>query len=340
MDIKIGIKAVRGAVKPSDLGTVAMCENILYSLIGWESDPWLKYNRAEAFDANVASLKEFKENGGSSLVDFTGMLLGRDAEFLFDVSCSSGVNIIASTGFGSQKTIPSHFLISFKTGDNWIANYNDAPNEGCTFNSEHLAKLFYDELTQGMVIPGMMRTDMRAGIVKAASTWNHITTAEEVSIRGAAMAANEAGVPVYITGITQSGNQLQIMLKEGLEPDRVIFGHRDDGRSIDLQQDRELALRGAYVAYDHIGWEDKSLPHCVSDEQRVEQVKAMVDSGFTEHIILSCNAIGYALGVPQPGHSFSHLLKSFLPRLKKAGVSNNAIDTILRENPKRILTRK
>jgi phosphotriesterase-related protein len=312
LDLKLGIKTVNGMVEPADLGTVAMSEHILYSLVGWESDPWLTYNRAEAFEAVVASLNEFKEVGGGALVDFTGMLLGRDAKLLFDVSCSSGVDIIASTGFGTQHTIPSHFLISFKREDNWIVSYDDTFDERCTLNAERLANLFYYELTQGMVISGMMRTDIRAGIVKAASRWNHITAAEEVSIRGAAMAANEAGVPVYITGITQTWDQLEIMLKEGLGPDRIVFGHRDDGRSIDLEQDRKLASKGAYVAYDHIGWEDKSLPHCISDEQRVELVKAMVESGFTEHIILSCNAIGYALGVPQPGHSFSHLLKSFV----------------------------
>ena len=69
-------------------------------------------------------------------------------------------------------------------------------------------------------------------------------------------------------------------------------------------------------------------------------VKAMVDAGFTENIVLSCSAMGYAIDVPQPKHSFAHLLKSFVPRLKKAGISESAINTMLIDNPRRILTNK
>ena len=50
--------------------------------------------------------------------------------------------------------------------------------------------------------------------------------------------------------------------------------------------------------------------------------------------------MGYAIDVPQPKHSFAHLLKSFVPRLKKAGISNSAINTMLIENPRRILANK
>ena len=64
----------------------------------------------------------------------------------------------------------------------------------------------------------------------------------------------------------------------------------------------------------------------------------MVEAGFADRIVLSCSAIGYGIDVPQPKHSFGHLLKTFVPELKKAGVSEDAINTILVENPRRILT--
>lgn len=199
--------------------------------------------------------------------------------------------------------------------------------------------LFYNELTEGMAAPGMIRTKLLAGIVKAASSWDQITPAEEFSLRGAALAAKRSGASLIIGGINQARRQLEIIQEEGVTPDRVVIGNCDDGRAIDPERDKEFARKGACVGYDHIGWEDTSVPHAISDDRRVELVKEMVEAGFTEHIVLSCSSRGYALGVKQPGHSSAHLLKSFVPRLKAAGVTESAIDTILVENPKRILTR-
>jgi phosphotriesterase-related protein len=268
----------------------------------------------------------------------------------------TNVKIVAATGLDNEPlSIPPHFcwvglyyyvpgpLEQEMMGEQQVRWLRDVPgsyypSHGAT--KEEMMFLFYHELIKGMAAPGFIRTKIKAGIVKAGCSWDQITWAEELALRGAAMAAKRAGVTVIANGINQAQRQLEIMLEEGLEPNRIIIGHCDDGRAIDLERDREMARKGAYVAYDHIGWEDASVPHSIPDEQRVELVKAMIEAGFTEHVILSCGAIGYALGVPQPKHSFAHLLKSFVPRLKKAGVTDSAIDTILRENPKRILTRE
>ena len=350
----VDVPTLLGAISPDDLGVVSLSEHLLYGLPGWQHAPEVIFDRVIAFEEICSSLEQFKKLGGNTIVDAGGMTLGRDVPFYSKIAEETSVNILASTGFDDRPTsIPGHFFVvpyAYNLAPESKAWRKEIPGSFYPSHAgtkDYLMYLFYDELTKGMVAPGMIRTKTRAAIVRAATSQDQMKglqgnplDIEEKSLRGAASAAKRTGVTLMVNHAGQEEHQLKSILDEGLEPDRVIFGHRDDGRSIDLQQDRELALRGAYVAYDHIGWEDKSLPHCVSDEQRVEQVKAMVDSGFTEHIILSCNAIGYALGVPQPGHSFSHLLKSFLPRLKKAGVSNNAIDTILRENPKRILTRK
>ncbi|MFC1893338.1 phosphotriesterase [Chloroflexota bacterium] len=336
------IVTVRGVIQPQDLGIVAMNENVLYGLMGWENDPWFNFNRPEAFDLIVSSLKQFKDAGGKTIVDCGGILLGRDAEFLIHIASSAGINIITSTGFDSQDAIPGHFLLPLTEREIRIESQQGVVGEDKMWipDAGQLANMFYNELAKGMVVPGMIRTRIKAGIVKAASSWDQITEIEEFSLRGAAMAAKRAGVAVITDGVNQARRQLEIMLEaeEGLAPNRIVIGHCDDGRAIDLERDKEIARKGAYVGYDHIGWEDSSVPYAMPDEKRVELVKAMVKAGFTEHIILSCSAIGYALGVPQSKHSFGHLLKSFVPKLKKAGVSESTINTILVENPKRILT--
>ncbi|MFC1893348.1 phosphotriesterase [Chloroflexota bacterium] len=335
------IITVNGGVEPQDLGIVAMCENILYGLMGWENDPWIIFNRPEAYDAIVSSLQEFQDAGGKTIVDCSGMLVGRDAELLMNIASSAKIHIVASTGFGSQDCIPGHFVNPLSRRRQWRDKSQGKIEVNMPVpDADFLAGMFYDELTKGMVAPGMRHIKSKAGIVKAASSWEQITEIEELSLRGAALAAKRAGVAVITGGINQARRQMDIMLEEGLEPDRIVIGHCDDGRAIDLERDKEFAQQGAYVAYDHIGWEDASVPYGIPDERRLELVKAMVEAGFAERIVLSCNTIGYAIDVPQPKHSFGYLLQSFVPKLKKAGLSDSKIGTILIDNPKHILNGK
>ncbi len=318
------IMTVKGEIQREELGIVAMGEYILYGLPGWEHDPRAVFDRPAAFAALKSALLDFKKAGGGTLVDCSGTLLGRDAEFLSTLSAETGVRIVGSSGFCQQDAIPGHFLRAAKTGG---ANY--------------LSEMFYNELVKGMPVMGMRRTGIKAGVLTAAGGWDQTVQIEELSLRGAALAAKRAGVSVIMTGsVNRAAEQLKMLSEEGLEPDRIVIGHCDDGRAVDPARDREFAGQGYYVAYDHIGWEDSDCPHALADARRVELVKAMVEAGFAERLILSCSARGYAIGTYQPKHSFSYLLMDFVPKLRAAGVKQEALDTILRENPKRILGTK
>jgi phosphotriesterase-related protein len=350
------IPTFSGLTSPDNLGIVSLGEYLLYGLPGWWYAPEVKFDRAVAFDQILSSLNEFKALGGGTVVDTSGITLGRDATFYSRLAQMTDVKIVAATGFDNEfLSIPIHFglygwnyyvsgpfepLQKGYYGFTWQRDVPGSfyPQHGAT--KEYLMFLFYNELVRGMIAPGMIRTQIKAGIVKTGATWEGISRVEELSIRAAAVAAKRTGTSVIANGVNQAKAQMEIMLEERLAPERILIGHCDDARAIDLQRDREMAEKGAYIAYDHIGWEDASVPHSVPDERRVELVKSMVEAGFTEHLILSCGAIGYAIDVPQPRHSFSHLFKSFVPKLQKAGIGDSTIDTILRENPKRLLTRR
>jgi phosphotriesterase-related protein len=332
------VMTVKGERNPEELGWVALFEHILFAFPGWENDPWVNFDRAQVTEAAVASLKEFKDAGGKTIGDFNGTLLGRDPELLANISSLADVNIVATTGFSGQDFTPGHFLSPRAIRRREILDQQAGITyEVLRLDADYLAKIFYEELTLGMVGPGMMRTGIKAGLVKTGANWDKVTEADEIAIRGAARAAKKAEVAVLTTGISQARRQWEILLEEGIEPDRIVIGRCDDGRAIDLERDKEFARKGTFVSYNHIGWEDASLPYCIPDERRAELVKTMINDGFAQNIILSCDAVCCAISIPQPKHSYSHLLKSFVPRLKKMRVKDSAIDTILRENPKRIL---
>jgi phosphotriesterase-related protein len=348
------ISTLLGGVLPEDLGIVSLNEHLLFGLHGWQFAPEVNFNRAMAFERLCSSLDRFRRSGGGTIVDTSGITLGRDVTFYSKLSQLTGVKIIAATGFDNEPmSILQHFTFfgtfyrpptpfepEFKrySGSIWEREIpgHFYPSHGAT--KEYRILLLYNEVSRGMVAPGMIRTKMKAGIVKSGNSWGQITFEEEYWLRAAAVAAKRTGLAVITNGVNQARRQLEILFEEGLEANRIVIGHCDDGRALDLKRDQEFAKKGVYVAYDHIGWEDSSFPHSIPDERRAEVVKAMVQAGLTDRIILSCGTIGYALGVPQPSHSFSHLLESFVPRLTKAGISSTSIEMILRENPKRILT--
>jgi phosphotriesterase-related protein len=118
----------------------------------------------------------------------------------------------------------------------------------------------------------------------------------------------------------------------------VVVGHCDDARFLDAARERELAAQGAYIAYDHVGWGD-AAPHALPDEQRAQRVKALVAAGGAERLLLSCGTVGCGLGVPASQHGVSRLLKDFVPRLARAGISDSTLHTLLVENPRRLFAR-
>ena len=314
------INTVSGPISPEGLGITAMHEHIQFGMPGWDKDPWVEYDRAVEFEKIKNDLVDFKEAGGTALVDCSGMTLGRDVEFYRNLSRVSGVHIVACTGFWTQRAIPAHLHSK---------------------DVDFFTELFVSELTQGMIMPETRRSSAKAGIIKVAidSAAEQPTPLEEVTFRAGAQASKRTGAAVTTHGVTHARRQMEIFKEEGLDPERVVIGHCSAGYAIDLERDKEIARWGAYVGYDHIGYEPatSSARYALPDEQRVELVKAMVDAGLTDRVIISCDTNGRSLSHETPKHTYGHLLRSFVPRLRAAGITEGQVHTMLVENPRRIL---
>ena len=338
------IDTLLGPVDADEIGIVAMHEHLLYGLHGWQWAPEFNFDRALAFETIRDELIDFKEAGGSAIVDVSGATNGRDVNFYARLSERTGVHMIAATGFKNQKdSIPGHFLgrayrATTDSALHWLREIPGSfyPSHGESM--EYLMFLLLNELTEGMAAPGMVRTKMKASLVRTGSGWDDISHLEDFSLRGAAVAAVKCGKFVLLEGINQVARQLEIMAEYDVPANRIIIGNCDDGRAIDPDRDIELAKKGHFVAYDHVGWEGDSSEQAISDDQRVEMVKNIIDAGLAERLILSSSAIGYALGGTASPQSLSYLLKNFIPRLQQAGVGDDAINTILVSNPKTLLT--
>jgi phosphotriesterase-related protein len=195
--------------------------------------------------------------------------------------------------------------------------------------------LFAKEVTEGIVVPRIERSGL-AGLVTSIASQSGITEKEINLFRGSAQAAKTTGVPVSVQYGEDAVNDLEILLGEGIEANRVIIGGLDRLDAVERGEAFAVARRGAMVAIDHVGWTINE--GYVNDEQRAQLIAELFNEGLGDRVLVSTNAVGVAKGYEAKDISYDYLLTKFVPLLKKAGVTDEQVCVLLEENPQRVLT--
>jgi phosphotriesterase-related protein len=214
---------------------------------------------------SLPELQEFGDAGGFCLVDLTPMGLGRDPEALVRASEETGVHVVMGTGIYHEVHHPDA-----------IADLDDVA----------IAELLVKEITEGVGDTGI-----RAGIIGEQGTYTGpMTDREAVVFRASAMAAVETGVAV--TTHTHLGrnalDQIDVLTSQGLDPDRIVIGHLDDGEP-DLDLIREIINRGAWAQFDDIGYEyytERLQVQMATDVVRAGKLRQLAEEELTDHVIL------------------------------------------------------
>ena len=192
---------------------------------------------------------ELRALGVGTFVDPCPMDLGRDVEFLAELSQKSGMRIVCTTGA-----------------------YFEA--EGITHTFRHLpiediTAIYIKEITEGVG-----ETGIRAGAVKIATGAHQISEYERKLVQAGARAARATGVPLI--SHTQEGScgheQIDLVTAEGVPADRLVVGHSDGIDDHDYH--RSLAERGAFVGFDRFG-----ITLILPDEVRVKNVLKLAAAG-------------------------------------------------------------
>ncbi|MEU6794386.1 phosphotriesterase [Nonomuraea wenchangensis] len=313
------VNTVLGPVPADDLGVVAVHEALLSVLPGAEHAYDITVDRAEIFEILARKLADFRAHGGGTIVDSTGMFHGRDLRLYEALSRSTGVHLVASTGMGPEKLLGGYFL-------------TPQTNPPTPWPAEKFARLFTQEVTEGMVVPRVERR-AAAGLVATAVTREGMTATDESLLRGAARTALATGVPLSVRHGADAVHDLEIVLDEKLPAGRVVIGGLDHEDALAAGAPLEVARRGAYVALDHIG-DDGG----VTDDDRAALVLDLVRAGHGERVLLSSNAIGVAKGHPGNDLPFSHVLSEFVPLLTARGLGDEDVRRILAGNPRDLLS--
>lgn len=322
------VNCITGPKNSGELGRTLMHEHFLFGYCGFQGDATLGGFDEEAYTkACVQAVNDARAYGIETIVDATTNECGRNVRFLKKISDLTGINIICSTGYYFQAE-SSYAYWNFRKG------FADIEQE--------IYDMMYTEVTKG--IEG---TDIKAGVIKLASSFNEITPMEEHFFKAAARVQHDTGV-VIITH-TQQGTmgvqQADLLIANGASPEKIAIGHMCG--STDIAYHEDVLKRGVYVNLDRFGLQGE-LFHTPTDEQRMDVIKTLCDKGYGDKILLGHDSVNVNLGRPLVMTPFmQEALKDanirtigakVLPGLKARGMSDDAIDALLTANPQRIFS--
>ena len=267
-------------------------------------------------EVQAEELARFRDAGGDTVVDATLPGIGRDPEALRRISEKTGLNIIMGTGFYVGET---------------------HPKELATMTDREVADIMVKELTEG--VDG---TDICAGYIGEIGISEIFDEKERRVLRAAALAQKATGVAinVHINPWTVGGLEAaDILLDAGVAPDRICISHID----VENREDYVLGLlqKGVYVEFDNFGKEyyirrevrNSGYGLFVTDVQRVTFLKKLIDLGYLNRVLLSCDLCLKQLLHTYGGWGYDHVLKNIVPMMEDEGITAQQIHTLLVENP-------
>jgi phosphotriesterase-related protein len=160
------------------------------------------------------------------------------------------------------------------------------------------------------------------GVFGEIGSWDEITADERKVFRAVGRAHVATNISIFThTGIPGKSalEQLDILEDAGVKPDRIVIGHMGNLVDPNVYVHKQICRRGAFVGFDRQGGNN--------DAQQVPMVMALIEAGFADHLMFSADASsGYAKTVTV-----------FLPKLKAAGASDELLNHIMVDNPRRFL---
>jgi phosphotriesterase-related protein len=115
----------------------------------------------------------------------------------------------------------------------------------------------------------------------------------------------------------------------------VVIGHSDSYPV--LEHYLEIVRRGANLEFDFLGMSFSAVERH-GEGRVIELLLELLGRGHADRILLSQDVCHDSQLARYEGHGYTYLARTFLPRLRAAGVSGAEIDTMTVANPRRILT--
>ena len=269
-------------------------------------------------DDAVSEVSQFSRWGGSTIVDVTNIGLGRDPHALVQVAHATGLNIVMGAGYYAKQFHP--------------------PDMDQRTVEELTAIIIKD------VTVGAEGTAIRSGIIGEVGVGGNPLTANEMkSLRAAARASRATGAAIsfHVGGhMEEKFTVMDAVAAEGADLNRVVMGH-SNWIVDDMPFMKRVLERGVYIQFDTLGYLEvisRSRLGRPDDAAAAQAVVELIQAGYLDRILLSQDVCTKLQLKKYGGRGFSYVMEFFLPELKRLGVTDAQIQTIMVENPRRVLT--
>jgi phosphotriesterase-related protein len=319
------VQTVQGPIDADEMGLTLIHEHF-FSSDEAVSVQWPHVRDSEREHQLAVEVAEaVKSHGVKTVVEPTGMLLGRDIAASKRLAEDTGLQIVACTGIYTYDHLPQ-----------FLANRSE----------DFIADLFVHDLEEGI-----QGTEVKAAFIKCAADEPGVNERIEKVHRAAARASLRTGAPIMAHSRPASNTgprQVEIFLEEGVAPEKIQIAHTGD--SDDLDYIERLLEAGVWIGMDRYGI-DVFLP----TDRRNATVLALLERGYAERMFLSQDfdipiAAGLDWYPPEmveqmqaagaaTNWSMTFLFEGVIAALKEGGMTDEQFETMMVDNPKRWLGR-
>lgn len=341
------IRTVCGKINADSLGLTLIHEHLLHDMSVYFSAPtepdeknlalepvqesnleWIKHHgnnnrdnlRLNNEELAIEELLQYKTFQARTIVELTTPgVFGRNPSGLQRISQATGINIIMGTG------------------------YDISP-----FQPAHLAHMSEDNITKeivGDIMEGADNTGICAGIIGEIGC-SILDDAELKVLRCCAAAQQQTGVPISIhpSATDELVLKLAAFLRDcGAYPEKVIIGHIDIFHYSDATCFK-LLNNGFNIAIDNFGFEGQfNIPLTdsvveLSDMARIDTLISLINKGYINQVFISQDTAVKINLIRYGGFGYCHIVRDIVPLLHDRGISDSQIDSLLVDNPRRVLS--
>jgi phosphotriesterase-related protein len=314
------VQTVTGPVDADELGLTLVHEHFRgrdeATVFQWPH----VHDEDEEYAQALEQAKAVLGHGVKTVVEPTAMMLGRDVPFSRRLAQETGLQLVACTGIYTYEHLP----INLQTRD-----------------ADYIAGLFTHDIEHGI-----QGTDARAAFIKVAADEPGVTDNIEKLHRAAARASLQTGAPIMAHSRPASNTgprQVEIFLEEGVDPHKIQIAHTGD--TDDLDYIEGLLDKGVWIGLDRYGIE-MYLPM----DNRNNTVMELLERGHVGQMHLSQDYVVALDWFPPEQEeqlvaagavkdwSMTLLFEQVIPTLRERGMTDEQLDTMLVENPRRWLS--
>ena len=301
------IRTILRDVAPTEIdGPILIHEHLSFGGTSWGVErPSMKWY--EDVDLIASEVAACRASGVRCIVDMGTSDLGRKIGDLRTIATKSGMHIVASGGLHAKEDYPPGTLGK---------------------SADEIAEDFF-----------RLATAERWGAIgeMGTGTGAPMDPGERKALLAAAKLQRRTGLPIVThvsSGCARCAlDQVDLFESAGVSLDRVVIGHLNDIKQEPTAAPMAIAKRGAYVAFDHSGKPDDPRA-----DEYVKTILTLLDAGLAERVLLSSDFASAKYLRRNGGPGIDMTITNFVPRLRRAGVTDATLRTLLVDNPRRVLT--